>query len=158
MKKKISILLIALLSFSLAACSSAPANAPAADMGERFLSAYGKIEAQLPEMMEIPEDMISDYYGIDPEDYSASLFRISIDNMLADEVIMLQAKDEDAASRIEEMLNERLNAKAGEAESYSPEQYAVITACKVFRDGTTLAMIVSPEHSEMLSAFQQEIK
>ncbi len=157
MKKQMLIALSLLcLCLLLSACSSAPANAPAADMSSRFEAVYTKIEANFPEMMEIPQDMVLDYYGIDPADYSAGFFMISVDNMLADEIVMLQAVDGAAADRLEGMLEERLQAKAEEAESYSPEQFAVISACRILRDGQTLALIVSPEFSSMADTFKQE--
>lgn len=159
MNKKyvLSVYVIIILSLFLSACGATPASSVSVDRGAQFVQAYEQMEGKLPEMMEMPEDTVLDFYGIDPAEYSAALFRLSVDNMLADEVILIQAKDEPSATHIEEMLNGRLQAKAEEAESYSPDQYAIISKCSVYRDGLTLAMIVNANAEEMLTVFQQAI-
>ena len=161
MKRKIAFFLcILLLSCLFYGCSKAATSSATApeDMQSRFQSAYDQMQPQLPEMMEIPPEMVTDYYGIERDDYKAGIFMISLDNMLADEVVMLQAIDSAAADRIETMLNERLQAKADEAESYSPEQYAIITGCKVLRNGETLSLLVSADYSGMVAIYNTEIQ
>lgn len=156
MKKYVSILCFLLvMMLSISACGTKPVSADTVNSAEKFTQAYGKIEASLPEMMEIPEESVLDFYGIEPSEYENALFRLSVDNMLCDEVIFVQAKDETSAGNIEEMLNARLQAKAEEAESYSPEQYEIIKTCHVYRDGLILALIVNSNANEMLDTFQQ---
>ena len=153
--KKIHLLLMVTLALVLTACSAAPASSTPADRGAQFVQAYQKMEAAFPEMMEMPEDTILDFYGIAPEEYETAVFRLSVDNMLADEAVFIQAKDAANADHIEEMLNARLQAKAEEAESYSPEQYEIIHKCSVYRDDLCLAMIVNEAFEEKLDIFKK---
>ena len=154
MQKKMICILMALGLLLLCGCSKPALSTSTEDAGLQFVNAYTKMEPKLPEMMEIPEDMILDYYGIEPADYTASLVRISVDNMLADEVVMMQGADAAAADRIEAMLKGRLQAKADEAESYSPEQYAIIEKCGVIRDGDAVALLVNADYSGLADAFK----
>lgn len=153
MQKKSLSLLLTVCALCLCACAKPALETTTQDAGILFNNAYTAMEPNLPEMMEIPEDMILDYYGIEPADYTASLVRISVDNMLADEVVMMEASDEAAAERIEGLLKERLQAKAGEAENYSPEQFAIISKCGVVRDGQSVALLVSADYQVLVDAF-----
>ncbi|MDO5111972.1 MAG: DUF4358 domain-containing protein [Clostridia bacterium] len=153
MQKKFLLILLGICMLALGACAKPALETTTQDAGLLFTNAYTAMEPQLPEMMEIPEDMILDYYGIEPADYTASLVRISVDNMLADEIVLMEGVDDAAADRIEAMLNERLQAKADEAESYSPEQFAIIEKCAVVRDGQSVALLVSADHQSMADAF-----
>lgn len=155
MRKKNFMLLLLACALCLCACAKPALETSTLDEGVRFANAYARMEPQLPEMMELPEDMLLDYYGIEPSDYLASLVRVSVDNMLADEVVMLHGADSAAADRIEDMLNARLQAKADEAQGYSPEQYAIIKKCAVTRDGDCVALLVSADHSSLLQAFME---
>lgn len=182
MKKTILCLILALC-FLLSACASAPAaEEPATEQpavetpAERepaetpsepaatieapvFKYIYEEMLAAnvLPEMMEFPENMVLDFYGIEEADYDQAIFYQSYDSMLADEVVLISAVDDAAASRVEEMLNVRLDAKAEEAKGYSPEQFAIIEKCSVVRDGLYVALIVSPEKDTLIDIFNNGI-
>ena len=107
----------------------------------------------MPEMMELPETMALDLFGFDSSYYSDAVFYLSYDSMLADEVVLVAANDEAAADFVEEMLFARLEAKAEEAQGYSPEQYAIITACSVYRNGNIVALIVGPGADDLTAVF-----
>lgn len=129
------------------------------DQSVGFEALYQKmLDAEiLPEMMEFPESMVLDFYGIDPADYTEAVFYQSFDSMLADEVVLVNAVDDAAADRVEEMLNVRLEAKAEEAKGYSPEQFAIIEKCSVIRDGMNVIMIVSPKKDVLVEIFMKGI-
>ena len=104
-------------------------------------------------MFAAPDSIILDYYGIPSSDYTAAIFMMSVDSLLADEIVIAYAVDPDAAEAINQRLENRLKVKADEARSYSPEQYAVIESCTVTRDGNWVAMLVSPGAEQMRAAF-----
>lgn len=99
----------------------------------------------MPELMAVPEDLILDFYGLAKEDYSDAVFYISVDNLRADEIVIVKAVDEGAAARVKTILENRLQSKKDQAEGYSPEQFAIIEKCGVRVDGLTVAMLVSPD-------------
>ena len=129
------------------------------DEGSGLLSIYEELlkTEVLPEMMEFPKSMVLDFYGIEETDYTDAVFYQSFDSMLADEVVLILAVDDAAASRIEEMLNTRLEAKAEEAKGYSPEQFAIIEKCSVQRSGRYVGLIVSPEKDKLVEIFKNRI-
>ncbi len=133
-----------------------PADAEAG--GEsRFAPLYQQMQdlGVLPEMLPLPDTMVTDFYGIDHADYTDGLYYLSYDSLLADEVVLVEATDDAAAKRIEQALENRLSVKAYEAESYAPEQHAVIQRCAVRRNGLSVALIVSPSFEALTELFMQ---
>ena len=114
--------------------------------------------AALPDMFAVPNDVIADYYGIFPGDYSDSIFMMNTDSLKADEIVIIRAVDEEAAKRVAGRLKQRLTDKALEAEVYSPEQFAVINGCTVTQDGLWLSMIVSPDADRLVAAYKNALR
>ena len=114
--------------------------------------------AEMPAMFAPPDDIIGDYYGIFPKDYTDAAFMMSVDSLLADEAVIILAVDESAAERLLALLKKRLESKADEARGYSPEQFAVIEKCDVTRNGLWVAMFVSPRADLMREAFNGILK
>lgn len=104
----------------------------------------------LPEMVAVPEDMVRDFYGIDPAWYEEAVFQVASDSLLADEVVLIRAREEADADRILMMLKERLSAKAEEAKTYSPQQYAIINRGQILAEGRELALLVTPRVDVLL--------
>lgn len=112
---------------------------------------------ELPEMVSLKSALVYDLTGIDLSQYPDSVYYFSVDNMLADEVVLITANDEKSAKEAEKLLKARLSDKATEAKGYSPEQYAIIQRCKVFRDGLEVYMIVSPKADELIKIYKELI-
>lgn len=136
---------------------SATAAPESGEAESRFAPLYAQMleSGVLPDMMALPVNMVADFYGIDPADCTDGLYYISFDNLLADEIVLVDAADADAADRIEKALTARLAMKAQEADDYAPEQYAIIKKCKITRNGLTVAMLVSPEAKALTELFMQ---
>lgn len=107
----------------------------------------------LPDMTPVQKDIVLDSYGFDSEDYTEAVFYQSSDNSLPDEVVLVTANDEEKAEEIEEMLYTRLNTKAEEAQSHSPEHYIIITSCVVERNGSQVALIVSADSEKLTDIY-----
>jgi len=108
----------------------------------------------LPEMVAVPEDMVRDFYGIDPAWYEEAVFQVASDSLLADEVVLIRAREEADADRILMMLKERLSAKAEEAKTYSPQQYAIINRGQILAEGRELALLVTPQADVLLAIYK----
>jgi len=124
------------------------------------LKAYEAVmgAAEKPDLFAAPEDVIGDYYGISASDYAEAVFMLSVDSLLADEVVIVLAAGEGEAEKVAARLEKRLKNKAEEARSYSPEQFAIIEKCTVTRDGLWVAMLVSPHADLMRAAYEKAIK
>lgn len=103
-----------------------------------------------PEMIPVPENRLGYMFGIEPEDYTQEMIAVSADSLRADEIWLIEAVDEAAASRIEELAKVRLTQKEEETRSYAPEQYRIVQEAKLQLNGVRLIMIVSPLSEEIL--------
>ena len=115
MKKILSAALAVCLVLSLAACGAgsetkAPQNMDLEKTYEQLIQT-----AELPTMLELPEDLILDLCGIKSENVNQCKIVISEDSLRTDEIWLVEAKDESGAQAIEELAQKRLKAKVEES-------------------------------------------
>lgn len=153
MKRNICILLIACV-LLLAGCTpqTPERTEPAAvlDMQQIYLS----FTPHMPEMISMDDAMLLNYCGIETVDCIQSVAAICSDGLRTDEIWLIEAKDAAAADKIAALAQSRLQAKAEESISYSPEQYAVVQKAQLLRSGNYLALIVSPQVETLSQLFK----
>ncbi len=103
-------------------------------------------------------DELNTYYSIDTADVKQFAAEIDPNNNAPVEIVMIEAVDADAASRVESALTTRYNAIYSQYSSYTPEQLDMVKACKVTKDGNYVSMIVADKGSEMLDVFYSYVK
>lgn len=115
------------------------------------------INAQFPNSMEdiSSTDDLNKYYNISAEDVKSSA--ASIDKSGIDEVILIEAVDADAATRIETCLKQRYNSKKQQGASYSPEDLQIIDNCSVQTNGNIVSMIVSKDYEGMQNILNNNV-
>lgn len=144
------------------AADSAPAQnvtaqeESAADLRTIYESVGEAVE--LPSMVEGDDDYISNYYGIDSADLEEYVFAEAEDATLASCVIMMKAKDEAAAARVETALNTVLSQKAAEMQDYIPEQYDIVTDSSVKTEGLYVYLVISEDMDKIESTIQSALK
>ena len=74
------------------------------------------------------------------------------------EVVLVEATDSDAASRVETALTNRYNSIFQQNASYSAEKLDMVKNCKVTKDGNFVTMIIGEKASDMLKMFNDSIK
>lgn len=150
MKYKLLLLLALSLFILLAGCT--PQEAAPVDL----MKTYQQIEAavNLPPMLAVDSELAMEFYGIDTAGCAQWSLHLAEDSLIADEILLLEAKDKAGADAIEKLLKSRMDAKAAEAITYSPEQYAIIQKGHLLRQGLHLALIVSPDADAILSVYQ----
>ena len=74
------------------------------------------------------------------------------------EVVLVEATDSDAASRVETALTNRYNSIFQQNASYSAEDLDMVKNCKVTKDGNFVTMIIGEKASDMLKMFNDSIK
>lgn len=109
----------------------------------------------LPEMLPLDEEEGYNLIGLEYDQYTEQVVMISQNSLLADEVILLRAKDKASADATYKLLEGRMDAKAREARDYSPEQYAIIKDGILKQDGQTLILLVSPKVNELNDVYNQ---
>ncbi len=145
------IILLAVLCLVLAGCAGPEKT------NRALQDIYAEMEKTqvLPPMIQVDKDLALDFYGIDVSECTEYVMQMSSDSMLADEVILLRAKDQKTADELKALLDSRMEDKAAEAKGYSPEQYAIIQKGKVLQNGNDLALIVSPDVDKLTEIYNK---
>ena len=149
MKKFICVILALVCMFSLFACGSGEGSASDKDIDinavkEQIISQLG-----IDGAMDLPAERLLALYGIDEADIASSACYVTMDGVFPDEIVMIKAVDTEAAKRVEEKLNTRLDEIKVQSQSYDPENYAVAQECKVLKEGNVVALFMSPKHADM---------
>lgn len=155
--KKRMILLVMILLLILTGCGAetAPTETTAAEpVTLNMQELYNSLSTldTIPEMLPLEPDMQLNFCGIDATDCLQSVVAICADSLRADEIWLIEAADEAALERIQNLAQVRLNAKAEEAENYSPEQYAVIQEAQQITIGNYYVLLVSPKANALAEA------
>ncbi len=156
--KKWILLTFALL-LCLSACTPQPAPTTTALQAPEKLDmeqVYTRIikDLSMPEMMLLGADQMLDYCGIQSADCRQAVVSICADGLRTDEIWLIEAVDADALARLKTAAENRLQQKADESKSYSPEQYAVVQKAQTISSGNYLAVLVSPDVDAMAAAFR----
>lgn len=159
MKKVISLVLVALVAIAVfAGCGGN--NGDAAKSVE-LNSVLDQINSSNGLSLEKVTEakMIKRYYGVDEADVKQ--FAVEMDKTDPNapvEIVLIEAKDADAATRIETALNTRLNSVLSTYTSYTPEKVDMVKACKVTKDGNYVTLIIADNAPAMVTTFQNSIK
>lgn len=162
MKKLLVLCMAAVMAFSLFGCGEKPDNSKSdetegstAELAELNMEqVYEKLAIQ--GMIKLEEGMILNLCGVAAEDVNQAVVAICEDSLKTDEIWLMEAKDANAAKKIVEAANNRLETKGAESVTYSPEQYAVVQKAKLLQKGNYIALIVSPDVDALAEAFRQE--
>lgn len=103
-------------------------------------------------------DELNTYYSISTDDVKQFSAEIDSTNDAPKEIILIEAVDADAASRVEDALTSRLNSIMATYNSYSPDQVDMVKACKVTKDGNFVSLIVADKAPDMLNVYYEYIK
>ena len=89
------------------------------------------------------DDDLFDLIGIDPADCEDYVYLASADAISGRELIVVIAKDDDAADLAEEMLQAYLESRLRETRNYFPEAYQALTEAEVVRQDRVLILSVA---------------
>lgn len=154
-KKSITILIVLGLILSFSACSSQQQSEekttentteqPVVTVDLQKL--YDDCVAKMPEMISLDSEMMLNFCGIKTEDCDEAYVSICADSLRADEIWLIKVKDVSLVQTIETLAKSRIQAKADESITYSPEQHAIVQKAEVIIQGEYIAVIVSPDVS-----------
>ena len=103
-------------------------------------------------------DDLNTYYSIDTADVKQFAAEIDPNNDAPVEIVLVEAVDAEAATRIETAVTTRYNDIYGRYSSYTPEKLDMVKSCKVTNENNIITLIVADKGSEILSAFNESIK
>lgn len=144
------IAVITVLAVTLCACGQAAK--PLSEIFEKLKTDYN-----ITDMLEYKSADDLSRYGIKAEDVTESAGGVNRSGVDQEEIVLVKAKDADAAKRVEESLNKRLASKLNETKNYNPEQYAIVEKCSVDVDGNYVSMIISSNAEAMKKDYKAGI-
>ena len=157
MKKRIVILTLLAALLLLPACGKkAESAAPKADLAALYAELTALPDA--PEMVPVSEKRMVNYYGIDPAACPQAMISRCSDGLRADEIWLVEAQNDEAASKIKELAEARVTLVGQETENYLPDQYAVVKQAKIIQNGSSVGLFISPQADKMAELFQAAFK
>ena len=139
--KKAAIFLLAIF---LAGCAKTATLSPR--------EVYAKICPTDVQMLELTQAQMEALCGVAPQDVVQGQVYVCADSLRADEIWLLEARDEEALQRLTQAAENRLSQKAAESKTYDPVQFAVVQQSKLVVIGSFLALLVSPDAARMEKA------
>ena len=152
MKRLFCIVMAACLLLTLAACGQKEEKTLDMD------ALYESYQQYLPEMFMPDEDTMLNFLGVHAEDCTRYKVAICAEGLRADEVWLMEAKDEAALQRLKDLAQARIQSKLDETVSYVPDQYPIVQQAQVLTDGLYLALFISPEVESMAAAFEAALQ
>lgn len=108
--------------------------------------------------LDVPTSRLSSLYGIDASLVKQSACFVTIEGAFPDEIVMIEAVNEDAASSIKALLNNRLAEVKEQSKSYDAENYALAQQCSVDKKGLFVTMFLTPQHANMKVIYEGLVK
>lgn len=144
-------ILPALLALCLLLCACASTGAKSVDVAAVKAEILEQVEIKDP--LEIKQERVAQLYGIAPEDIAASACFVTLGGAFPDEIVLVNAPDEDAAARVAEKLAAHLANVKNQARDYDAESYAKLEKCEVQQSGTSVALFISASAETMRAIF-----
>lgn len=151
--KKILALVLCILMLSLTACGGKE-SPKSADLS----ALYDNLTASMPQMLPMDEETMLNFQGIEIADCVQAKVAICAEGLRADEIWLIEAKDEAALEKLQALAEARIQAKGEETVSYNPEQYAVVQEAEVFTVGNYLFLLVSPDADTLKAEVEAALK
>ncbi len=146
---------IAVFALAMVMCLAAFAGCGAKEV--KLSEVMNKINSEYSLSLKSIDDL-NKYYQINNDDVKQFAAEINSDTNAPVEVILVEAKDKNAASNVEKALQNRLNSIINMYGSYTPEKKAMAQACKVTNENNFLTLIVADDADKILKTFNDSIK
>lgn len=152
MKRIICLVIAVVCVLSLFACNKGE-DTPAKDIDIQVLKEQIITDLKVEGPRNLAPERLLALYGIAEKDIADSACYVTMDGVFPDEIVIIKATDEEAAKRVESKLNTRLEEIKIQSQSYDAENYAIAQECKVLKAGNTVALFMSPKHTDMEAIF-----
>ena len=108
--------------------------------------------------MDLDADAISSLYGIETSDMVQAVGFVVMEGTFPHEAVMVEAKNADAAVRVETLLKAKHTSFVEQSRGYDAENYALAQKCKVVRNGNYISMFLTPDYEDMRAVYKKYIK
>ena len=97
-------------------------------------------------------------YGISPEDIKQCAGFSVAQGTFPHEIVMIEASDEEAASRIEKAFETKITSFTEQSKNYDAQNYALAKKCKIIKNGNYYALFLSPDYEDVKAIYTKYIK
>ena len=158
--KKLSLVLAAVFAvLMLCSCSGAKEGAKAENtksLAQVFKDIRSKVE--IDNFNEYKSgDSLDRFYGLTDKDYTEFAGGINSTGTNQEEILLVKAKDKNAAAAVKEALDNRYKSKVAQNKNYNPQQAAMVEKCKVEQFDLYVTMIVSPNAEKITEIFKSDL-
>ena len=124
------------------------------------LTVYNEVAAAVtvPDFIELTESDIADYVAVDMADLKQMKVQISAEAISADQIVICEAVDADAASRVEAAFTAYIDSVKNSFKNYLPSEYAKMEDTEVQRSGNYVYYAVSAESDTIEAIFDKYFK
>lgn len=150
MKKMICAIVAVCLMLTLVACGNSKQQAASVDTA----ALYESFQQYLPEMFYPDEATLLNFLGIRTEDCVQYKVAICAEGLRADEVWLIEAKDDAAMQNLTGLAQARIQSKLDETETYAPDQFLIVQKAEVLTNGHYLALFISPDVEALKAGFE----
>lgn len=105
----------------------------------------------------LDETDLLDFYGISADNVKQFSAQICSSGVSTQEIILIEAVDENNAAIIEGNLQNHLNNQIAATRYYLPDEYAILSQCKVRRDGVYVALIADKNYEVLEQIYEDHV-
>ena len=123
-----------------------------ADINKEIIETLG-----VKDELQLNENSAKALYGIEAADMKQCVGFSVMSGTFPHEVVMIEAKDDAAAKRIEEAFNSKIEAFTQQSKNYDAANYALAQKCEVQKNGNFYAMFLSPDFEAIKAVYDKYI-
>lgn len=113
--------------------------------------------APIDDPLILGESDMLDFYGIEATQMKQFAAQQCSNGISAQEIVLVEAVDEAAASVVQEKLENRLSARMAESKDYLPDEYTIISDCEVVRDGLCIRLIIHAQEDALVEEYNKAL-
>lgn len=124
-----------------------------------FEEVSAAVEASLDTeaLVKMDTQALKRYYGLNSADYEGVLFYSSEFSISAEEVLLLEVRQEQQVQEVRDAIARRLESRKDTFEEYAPQQVQLVEEAQVQVRGKFIFLVISPEAETYVSTFADSL-
>ncbi len=156
MKKYILMITVLLAMLTMTACKTKEEQAPVRALTEVYDRMCAEVE--LPAMIQMEDDYIINYYGVDISTLEEYIFVNAEDALLAETIIMVKVKEGGSTEAVTKLMENLVRDKKAQMQDYLPEQFKIVEKSEIVTKGNYAYLIMSSKQTELSKIAAEEIR
>ncbi|MBQ3330871.1 MAG: DUF4358 domain-containing protein [Ruminococcus sp.] len=154
MKRILTVVTAALLILAICTACGSAKSADLKALMDEINTACGLTDMKAVEDAE----SLNRYYQIEADSIRQFAAELPSSSKDFNEIILIEAVDENAAAQIKTLLDARLRSQLSNAKSYSAEQVGMIESCETKQSGNYVYLVIGEKHDEIDATIAEALK